>query len=204
MSVGLAEREAAVLAVVEGIADGWCGGSQPLSLYRLSLGLAGLGEIVELGTHAGKSTTALAMAQQENDGRPVQTVDREEHPRVADNLAAAGVAAWVQRTVGDTHAVGRKWTRPIELLFIDAGHTYAAVRGDIDLWTPHVVERGFVAIHDYPGWEKTTPNGVRHAIHKAVHETLMADSDHWQVVSDREHGSIIVFRRINAAPRVLP
>jgi hypothetical protein len=42
----------------------------------------------------------------------------------------------------------------------------------------------------------------RLGIHKAVHETLMAAPDRWQVVSDREHGSLLVFRRVNLPPRL--
>jgi hypothetical protein len=81
----------------------------------------------------------------------------------------------VRRILGDTRKVARTWTAPIELLFIDAGHGYAAVRADIDLWTPFVVEGGLVALHDYPGRETVHPERTpRLGIHKAVHETLMA------------------------------
>jgi predicted O-methyltransferase YrrM len=196
------DEEAAARAAVERIADGWCGGGQPVFLYRLSRGLSGSGEIVEIGTFAGKSATALAMAQRDANGRPVHTIDIVEHPEVAKNLARLGVDRWVRRITGDSRAVAAAWTRPIELLFIDGGHAYAEARGDIDAWTPFVVEDGLVVVHDYPGWETADPaKAPRHAIHKAVHETLLAHPDRWQVVSDREHGSLVVFRRINPAPR---
>jgi predicted O-methyltransferase YrrM len=192
--------EEAMAAAVERIADGWCGGSQPRYLYRLSRGLAGTGDIVEIGTFAGKSITAIAMGQRDAGGRVAHTVDLREHPAVAANLTDAGIASWVRRWIGESVEVARTWTAPIELLFIDAGHRYAEVRGDVDAWTPWVVEGGLVVLHDYPGWSDGPPGPGDLQIHRAVHETLMARPLSWQLVSDREHGSLIVFRHVARSP----
>jgi len=127
-------------------------------------------------------------------------VDIREHPAVAANLTEAGIDSWVRRLVGDSVAVARTWSAPIELLFIDAGHLYAQVRADIDSWTPFVVEGGLVVLHDYPGWIVGAPGPDDLQIHRAVHDTFMAQPLAWQLVSDREYGSLIAFRRVVRAP----
>lgn len=203
MSTEWAREEAAVMAAVERIAEGWCGGTQSAFLYRLSRRLRGAGEIVEIGTYAGKSVTALAMGQRDAAGRPVHTFDRREHPDVAENLRAAGVDAWVHRHVVSSLDAAATWSRPIELLFIDGGHSVREVRDDISAWSPFVVEGGLVTLHDYPGWEAASPGAPEYQVHRAVHETLMTQPIDWQIVSDREHGSIFVLRRLNGAPRLL-
>lgn len=38
--------------------------------------------------------------------------------------------------------------RPIDLLFIDADHSYDAVKRDFDLWAPAVPKYGLIAFHD--------------------------------------------------------
>jgi hypothetical protein len=40
------------------------------------------------------------------------------------------------------------WDKPVELLFIDGDHDYEAVREDFELWFPHLINGGTIAIHD--------------------------------------------------------
>ena len=42
----------------------------------------------------------------------------------------------------------REWREPIDFLFIDADHTYEAVRQDWEQWSPFVVAGGVIALHD--------------------------------------------------------
>lgn len=49
-----------------------------------------------------------------------------------------------------------------DLIFIDADHSYEAVKADITAWLPKVKKGGVIAGHDYP----------RSAVKKAVHEVL--------------------------------
>ena len=37
----------------------------------------------------------------------------------------------------------------LDLVFIDAGHTYEQVKADIAAWSPHVRKSGIMAFHDY-------------------------------------------------------
>lgn len=50
--------------------------------------------------------------------------------------------------VGQSPLVARYWSTPLALLFIDGGHGVEPARLDYELWTPHVVMGGSLAIHD--------------------------------------------------------
>ena len=50
--------------------------------------------------------------------------------------------------VGDSPTVGRFWTTPLALLFIDGGHGTEPAHRDYETWTPHVAPGGLLAIHD--------------------------------------------------------
>lgn len=59
---------------------------------------------------------------------------------------------------GDSKAVGRDWQKwnpgdggkePINLVFIDADHSYRGAKGDILAWLPNIKPGGIIAVHDY-------------------------------------------------------
>ena len=50
--------------------------------------------------------------------------------------------------VGDSPTVGRHWTIPLSLLFIDGGHGTDPAHRDFETWSPHVEPGGLLAIHD--------------------------------------------------------
>ncbi len=41
-----------------------------------------------------------------------------------------------------------KWQQPIDMIFIDADHSYESVRRDWEDWIPHIAQGGIVALHD--------------------------------------------------------
>ena len=47
-----------------------------------------------------------------------------------------------------SHEAARNWTAPIDFLFIDGDHSWNGIAADWRDWTPHVVPRGLVALHD--------------------------------------------------------
>lgn len=58
----------------------------------------------------------------------------------------------------------------LDLVFIDADHSYAAVRADIDAWMPKVRAGGILAGHDY---NNTTKYGnYFKGVDRAVEETF--------------------------------
>jgi predicted O-methyltransferase YrrM len=60
----------------------------------------------------------------------------------------AGLEGAVVALVGDSPTVGRHWTTPLALLFIDGGHGAEPAHRDYELWTPHVAPGGTLCIHD--------------------------------------------------------
>lgn len=66
----------------------------------------------------------------------------------ARNLVAAGVSN-VRLMPTTTREAARTWTEPIDYLYIDADHSYEAVREDLAAWVPHVRAGGLIAGDDY-------------------------------------------------------
>lgn len=107
------------------------------------------GDIVEVGTFRGGATEIL---RQNCPLRyVVWSVDLYVHPegenpkKVYDYLSSYQDVFLV---VGDSSAVGRRWNKPINLLVIDAGHTYEDVKADFEAFSPCVQPNGTVILHD--------------------------------------------------------
>jgi hypothetical protein len=60
----------------------------------------------------------------------------------------AGLEGTVVAVVGDSPVVAAHWATPLAFLFIDGGHGSGPAHRDYETWTPHVLVRGFLAIHD--------------------------------------------------------
>lgn len=50
---------------------------------------------------------------------------------------------------GDSKTVGANWKQPIDLLFIDGDHSYDGALADCRLFSPYVVQGGYVLVDDY-------------------------------------------------------
>ena len=69
-------------------------------------------------------------------------------PRFRRAVHDAGLEAAVVAVVADSPTLGRFWTTPLALLFIDGGHGPEPAHRDYELWAPHVASGGLLAIHD--------------------------------------------------------
>lgn len=66
------------------------------------------------------------------------------------------------------------WKRKIDLLYIDGGHDYEQVKGDIDNFSPHVRRNGFMVFDDYL---------KKHLkVTEAVDEYMNEYGDLWEVI----------------------
>ncbi|EID13212.1 O-methyltransferase [Mycobacterium xenopi RIVM700367] len=128
---------------------------------------------LEIGTYCGKSTLLLGAAAVARDS-VLYTIDHhhgsEEHqpgweyhdPALVDEasgrfdtlptfrrtLDEAGLDDNVVAVVGKSAVVARGWRTPLQLLFIDGGHSEAAAHQDFDNWAPWVTVGGALIIHD--------------------------------------------------------
>jgi predicted O-methyltransferase YrrM len=143
------------------------------------------GCVVELGAWMGGSTVCLAAASRLANAGPVYAVDTfagadpdcearvgryggSTWDRFQRNLQRAGVTGNVRVLRTTTMEASRAWSTreegTIRLLFIDADHRYASVRGDFESWISHVTPGGVVAWHDY----NDTHPGVVQAVDEAL------------------------------------
>jgi predicted O-methyltransferase YrrM len=131
------------------------------------------GVAVEIGTYCGRSTVLLAAAAAVS-GAVLYTVDHhhgsEEHQQGwefhdtafvdpvsgrFDTLAAfrrtmdaADLPDTIVAVVGQSTVVARHWRTPLQLLFIDGGHSEDAANADFDGWARWVQVGGALMIHD--------------------------------------------------------
>ena len=131
------------------------------------------GVAVEIGTYCGKSTVLLGAAAARS-GSVLFTIDHhhgsEEHqpgwefhdtslvdpvsgrfdtlPSFRRTLDAAGLDDTIVAVVGKSPVVARGWRTPLDLLFIDGGHSEQAAQQDYDGWVKWVAPGGALVIHD--------------------------------------------------------
>lgn len=119
---------------------------------RLLLDYAcGAGIVVELGTYEGSTAVYLARGAHRvfsidpffrgrlgvSYGRQISRVHRSR-----------AKAANVEFIKGLSYEVAPNFCHPIDVLFIDADHTYEAIQRDWDDWCPKVRNGGYIALHD--------------------------------------------------------
>jgi len=143
------------------------------------------GTFVELGTWKGRSTTFL-VTEMINQKRSIDfyAVDLfENDPNISDKkeIDAYGktfsileeyikntkhISEYYTTIVSNSSEAANKFKdNSVDTIFIDAGHTYNAVKSDIVSWLPKIKIGGIIAGHDY---RKSWKNDVI----KAVNEIL--------------------------------
>jgi len=133
-----------------------------LSLCAMTLP-PGLGEILEIGSFKGKSTTLLAKSVAFSGGDRVVAVDplnlpaptdpTDSHPEVLpeqfwttlDTNSIRHIVEFHQMTSQELAAT---WNRPLRMLWIDGDHTYAGAMSDIESFSRHLSIGSIVALHD--------------------------------------------------------
>lgn len=126
--------------------------------------------IVEIGSFLGRSAVAFSLALKDKRGGRLYSIDpfnADSDPvsaptlrRVAqetemplidqfrENVNRYGSLKHVEVLQGYSQDISKNWTKPIDLLYIDGDHSYAAVRRDYLEWTPFIKPGGFLAMHD--------------------------------------------------------
>ena len=143
------------------------------ALFDAALRFLAGGVAVEIGTYCGRSTVLLGAAAAQSDS-VLYTVDHhhgsEEHqpgwefhdttmvdpvsgrfdtlPTFRRTLDAAGLDDTIVAVVGKSTVVARGWRTPLELLFIDGGHSEEVAQADFDGWAKWVAVGGALVIHD--------------------------------------------------------
>lgn len=173
--------------------EGWLTEGEAHALYMLAREHSGYS--VELGAFMGRSTAALAygkMASNFDTDRLVVSIDtwqgtegldaEESRARKTslweahrENMRQLGLEGWSRRIRGRTVPDGAEWAREWYvrpgLVFVDADHSYPAVKADVDGWAPLVRPGGVLAFHDSwaPGPSRVISELPQAAWSKTIH-----------------------------------
>lgn len=149
--------------------------------------------VVNIG--AGVGTSALAVIEQRPDlAKLVFTIDARDDDNPFGGLLNernafrnANMTNLLPNQIkSDSSTAGLAWEKGnIDLLIIDADHTYEGVVKDINAWIPHLVINGFVAFHDYDSKEWV-------AVKTAVDEFVEANPE-YELVGHA--GTMIVYKK---------
>jgi len=128
---------------------------------------------LEIGSYCGKSTIYLGAGFHE-ESQKMFTIDHhqgseeqqpgEEYfdPDLYDErigkidtfrflrttLSEAKLEETVIPIVSRSETVARAWKTPLSLVFIDGSHTFESAQTDYQCWTPHIIDGGYLLIHD--------------------------------------------------------
>lgn len=128
--------------------QGWLAPDEARALYDAASVVPPGRWIVEIGSHHGKSTTALALGKPPEV--PLLAIDPLPDERHFEAFRAnmERIGADVELFRGTSADAAREHRPEIGLLFVDGAHDRASVLRDIDDWEPLVAVGGVVAFHD--------------------------------------------------------
>lgn len=205
------------LAALVASVKGFMPDNEGLALHAAALAHLSGGVALEIGTYCGKSTVYLAHAASVT-GSTVVTIDHhrgsEEQqpgwdyhdPALVDSklgimdtlpfarrtIAASGLEDVVVAMIGRSAHISRWWRTPLDLVFVDGGHTDEAAQLDFHGWAPWVRLGGALVIHDvFP--DPADGGQAPYRIYRAA-----LDSGEFLEVSAT--GSLRVLRRIGVSP----
>lgn len=163
------------------------------------------GDIVEIGSHRGKSTCCLAAGAKFAGVRArVFAIDlwtagvgttfphyssTETWQIFKRQVKSLGFSKVIRPVQGMSVESAARRRKPIHVLFIDANHKYAGVHSDFVAWSPFVAPGGLLAFHDY---------GTRFAgVDRVVNDEVLGHGE-WEYVT-QEH-RILTVRRVAGRP----
>lgn len=121
--------------------------------------------VLEIGSYRGYTTKLLA--EHTPDDTHIVAFDRD--PRHGEAYQATPLAAKIERRVGcvDAAAFACDARHSYDLIFLDADHTYEAVKFDTEVVIPLLAPNGILVWHDYANWGRFSKrNGVPEALHE--------------------------------------
>ncbi len=76
-------------------------------------------------------------------------------PLFKQTINNSSLNEFVVPIVSASKVAGKMWSTPLSMLFIDGGHSIEDVIEDFNTWEKHIVQNGFLVIHDiFPTPEK--------------------------------------------------
>ncbi len=103
------------------------------------------GNVLEIGTDVGNSTTAFLLGVEENGGS-VTSIDI--NPKCAENFPNHPQWAFILGSSRESMIRDRVRGRTFDVLFEDGDHSYEGVANDIFTYAPFVRLGGLILVHD--------------------------------------------------------
>jgi predicted O-methyltransferase YrrM len=158
--------------------------------------------VLEVGSYRGY--TAKLLAEHTSPEARIVAFDRDPHHGAA--YRASPLAAKIERRVGEVSPEAFNIDQPAsyDLIFLDADHTYAAVKHDTEILLPLLASYGMFVWHDYANWGRfSKKNGVPEYLHElAATRRLMAVGGSWLAAHspewDSPHGANSLTRALQA------
>ena len=135
-------------------------------LIQLGKDLPEYSKVVMLGV--GPAMMLLALFEERETPIHVWAYDIADVASADAHLAETGKSHWAALTYSDSVTAAQEWEdNAVDVLLIDACHTFECVDRDIQAWWPKVKAGGLLFFHDYvPQPHDNYINGVRAAIEK--------------------------------------
>lgn len=121
--------------------------------------------VLEVGSYRGHTTKVLAEHLSANAS--IVAFDRD--PRHGEAYRDLAIAKKIERRIGCVSEDAFKMDPPksYDLIFLDADHTYEAVKNDTGVLMPLLAPEGVFVWHDYANWGRFSgKNGVPEALHE--------------------------------------
>jgi protein-L-isoaspartate O-methyltransferase len=121
--------------------------------------------VLEVGCYRGYTTRLLA----EHTPPDTKIVAFDREPRHGEAYRDTPLAAKIERRIGSVSPAAFEMDAPgsYDLIFLDADHTYEAVKYDTEVLLPLVAPGGIFVWHDYANWGRFSKmNGVPEALHE--------------------------------------
>jgi len=98
---------------------------------------------------AGTGTSGCAILEVRPDAF-VFSIDKKPEPRERESLQELGFeTSRCLRILSDSARAGEFWPIPVDLVFVDGGHTVAQATADTLSWRPRIKKGGYMLFHDY-------------------------------------------------------
>lgn len=157
--------------------DGYLQRADALKLYEIAYYCGG--DVLELGTHRGLSTSIIAGALEDRGSGSLETVDIDADANAIARSNVAGrpgsrrVTFTLQDATQRMDALIRE-QRKFGFIFVDHWHGYEATKEAAERARSLLNPGGFIYFHDYLDPGNADPNHV-YGVYQAVEEVICAD-----------------------------
>jgi predicted O-methyltransferase YrrM len=121
--------------------------------------------VLEVGSYRGYTTRLLA----EHTPQDTRIVAFDRDARHGEAYRDSPVASKIERRIGEVSAAAFAKDPPggYDLIFLDADHTFSAVKHDTEVLLPLLAPTGIFLWHDYANWGRfSQKNGVPEFLHE--------------------------------------